>query len=125
MTVEKAVRAGARGYVLKGRGVASLCDAIRAVARGETYLGAGVSEVVLAGFLQGASGALPAPELTPREREILALVGEGHTSRAIADALGLKTKTVQNHRTNLMDKLGIHTTAGLVRYALSQGLTRR
>jgi DNA-binding NarL/FixJ family response regulator len=120
-TVDRALRAGARGYVLKGSGVAALCEAVRTVRRGEVYLSPGVSEYVLQGYLRA-----DAPEKDPlseREREVLQLVAEGFTARQIAERLGLKPKTVENHRAAIMDKLGIHTTAGLVRYALRTGRT--
>jgi DNA-binding NarL/FixJ family response regulator len=85
------------------------------------YLSPGVSEYVLQGYLRA-----DAPEKDPlseREREVLQLVAEGFTARQIAERLGLKPKTVENHRAAIMDKLGIHTTAGLVRYALRTGRT--
>ncbi|MBI5480268.1 MAG: response regulator transcription factor [Deltaproteobacteria bacterium] len=121
-TVDRALRAGARGYVLKGRGVASLCEALRAARRGEVYLSPDVSEFVLQGYL---TGDRPAEDpLTDRERHILGLIAEGLTAREIAGRLGLKPKTVENHRAAIMDKLGIHTTAGLVRHAVRTGLVR-
>lgn len=120
-TVDKALRAGARAYVLKGLGVDALVDAIQAVHRGEVYLSAGVSEYVLQGYL--AQGAAASDPLTDREREVLQLIAEGYTSAEIAARLTLATKTVRNHRANIMDRLDIRTTAGLVRYALKQGLT--
>ncbi len=119
--VDAALRAGARGYVLKGSGVDTLCQAVQKVAEGGVYLSPGISEYILQGYLKNDSA--PVDPLTEREREILQLISEGYTSREIAARLGLKPKTVQNHRANIMDKLGIHTTAGLVRYALQAGLT--
>jgi DNA-binding NarL/FixJ family response regulator len=112
-SVGLALRAGVRGYVLKGVGVADLCEAIRRVDRGELYLSHRISELVLED-----RHAAPETPLTAREREILKLVAEGYTARQIAERLGLSPKTVENHRANIMDKLGIHTIAGLVRYAL-------
>ena len=102
--------------------VSTLCEAIRTASRGEVYLSPEVSGFVLQGYLHGGQGE--ADPLSPREREILQLIAEGHTGREIAERLGLKPKTVDNHRANIMDKLGIHTTAGLVRYALQAGLAR-
>ncbi|HEY3444797.1 MAG TPA: response regulator transcription factor [Myxococcales bacterium] len=121
-TVDAALRAGARGYVLKGSGFSQLRDAIRTVARGEVYLSAGVSEYVLQGYLQAKEP--PEDPLSEREREVLKLVAEGHTGREIAALLGLKPKTVENHRARICEKLDIHTTAGLVRYALRAGIAR-
>jgi DNA-binding NarL/FixJ family response regulator len=119
-TVDAALHAGARGYVLKGSGIARLREAIRTVQRGEVYLSAGVSEYVLQGYLSAQRS--PADPLTDREREILKLVAEGRTGREIAELLGLKAKTVENHRARICEKLDIHTTAGLVRYALRAGI---
>lgn len=119
-TVDRALRAGARGFVMKGRGVETLCEAIRTVHRGEVYLSPEVSDYVVQGYLSGAN-----PEqdpLTEREREVLQLVAEGYTSDEIAERTGLRPKTVRNYRTAIMDKLSIHTTAGLVRYALRHGI---
>ena len=120
-TVERALRAGARGYVVKGRGVDSLCEAIRAVCRGETWLSPDISDYPLRGFASGKGAVDP---LSPREREILELLAEGLSGPQIAERLGLRPKTVENHRARIMEKLGIHTTAGLVRYALQIGLAK-
>ena len=118
LTVDRALRAGARGYVLKGAGVDALCEALRAATRGEVYLSPSISDYVLQGYLRSGEG----DPLSPREREVLLLIAEGFTGREIAERLGLKPKTVENHRGRLMEKLHIHTTAGLVRYALKVGL---
>jgi DNA-binding NarL/FixJ family response regulator len=119
-TVDRALRAGAKAYVLKGRGFQSLCEAIRAVRRGETWLSPDVSNYVLPGYL----GNPEAAPLSDREREVLVLIAEGLRGSEIALRLGLKPKTVENHRARIMDKLHIHTTAGLVRYALTRGIAR-
>jgi DNA-binding NarL/FixJ family response regulator len=120
LTVDRALRAGARGYVLKGAGVEAVCQAIRAARRGDLYLSPGISDYVVKGYLRaGEDGVDP---LSPREREVLMLIAEGFTGREIAARLGLKPKTVENHRGRLMEKLDIHTTAGLVRHALRVGL---
>jgi DNA-binding NarL/FixJ family response regulator len=121
-TVDQALRAGARGYILKGLGVADLCQAIRTVHRGELYLSPQLAERTLPGFL--SSDAEPVDPLSPREREVLQLIAEGYTSRQIAERLELSRRTVENHRTNIMSKLGIRTVAGLVRYALREGIVR-
>jgi len=120
-TMERALQAGARGYVIKGRSITSLCDAIRAVNRGDIYLSPDSSDAVFQTHRQGRE-TLEQPKLSDREREILSLIAEGNTGRQIAEALGLRPKTVDNHRTRIMEKLDIHTTAGLVRYALRAGL---
>ncbi len=120
LTVDRALRAGARGYVLKGAGVEAVCQAIRAVRAGDVYLSPGISNYVVQGYLR--SGEEGVDLLSPREREVLVLIAEGFTGREIAARLGLKPKTVENHRGRLMEKLDIHTTAGLVRYALRVGL---
>jgi DNA-binding NarL/FixJ family response regulator len=124
-TVDRALRAGAQGYMLKGCATEELCDAIRAIHRGEVILHPSISQYVLQGYLRGGTGGEPIHDpLTAREREILQLIAEGFTSQEIAERLDIKTKTVQNYRTIILDKLGIDTTAGLVRYAMRAGLTR-
>lgn len=121
-TVDRALRAGARGYVLKGMGVAHVCQAIRTVHRGEIYLSPQVSECVLQGYLSGPGEEEEEAPLTSREREVLQLVAEGYTAPQIARKLELSPRTVENHRARIMDKLGIGTIAGLVRYAIHNGI---
>lgn len=121
-SVEQALRAGARAYVLKDAATEHLVEAIRTVARGETYLSPGVSDFVAQGYLVAQDAAVD--PLTPREREVLQGIAEGQTSREIAERIGLAAKTVQNVRTRIMEKLNIHTTAGLVRYAFRAGVVR-
>ena len=115
-----ALRAGARGYVLKSQAASDLSHAIKQVSRGELYLSPGVSKVVMDAFL--SQGALPVDRLTAREREVLRLIGEEKTTKEIAAALDISVKTAESHRTRLMHKLDIHATAGLVRYAIRLGL---
>ena len=125
-SVDRALRAGARGFVLKGAGLEALLEAIRTVLRGEVYLDSSISHYVVQGYLRAGDAdapARPADLLTPREREVLQLIAEGNTSREIAERLGLKTKTIQNYRTQILDKLDVRTTAGLVRAAMKLGLT--
>ncbi|MEZ4271223.1 MAG: response regulator transcription factor [Myxococcota bacterium] len=116
-TVEKALKAGALGYVLKGDGIMTVKAAIFKAAQGETYLSPSVSERVH----DDEPNRSPAI-LTAREREILAFVARGHTGRQIAEILHISPKTVENHRGRMMGKLGIHSTAKLVRYALKVGV---
>jgi DNA-binding NarL/FixJ family response regulator len=121
--VQQALRAGARGYLLKDAAPAELELAIRAVARGEIYLSPAVSRHVVEGYVRGeVAAAGPLEGLTPRQREILQLVAEGNTSRDIARQLGVSVNTVETHRAQLMERLGIHDLAGLVRYAIRVGL---
>ncbi|HMQ30074.1 MAG TPA: response regulator transcription factor [Chloroflexaceae bacterium] len=119
--VAQALRAGAGGYLLKDSTPAELDLAIRAVMRSETYLSPSVSKHLVAGYLRhvGSGGEEP---LTPRQREVLRLIAEGYTAREIAQALTISVKTVETHRALLMERLDIHDTAGLVRYAIRVGL---
>lgn len=119
--VREAMQAGTVGYVLKDAGVEELELAIRAALRGERYLDPRVSKQVIEGYVRG----LPMPEeptLTPRQREILQLIAEGRSTRAIAERLHVSVKTVETHRAQLMDRLGIRDVAGLTRYAIRIGL---
>jgi DNA-binding NarL/FixJ family response regulator len=118
--VLEALHAGVRGYVLKTQPIEDLCRAIDDVMRGAVYLSSGVSRAVVDAYL--ARGKPPPDRLTPRERNVLELVAGGSTTKQIAAALGLSVKTAEAHRARLMKRLGIHTTAGLVRYAIREGL---
>ena len=121
--VLRALRAGCAGYLLKGSAVSELEVAVRAVARGETYLSPAVSKQVVDEYVGRTGGAAdPIDALTPRQREILQLVAEGHTSKEIAQRLALSFKTVEAHRAQIMERLGVHEVAGLVRFAMRVGL---
>ena len=120
--VTGALRAGVRGYVIKTQASHDLIAAIRTVSRGQTYLSPGVSAVVVDAYLTRSDPA--ADPLTLRERQVLQLVAEGSTSKEIADVLQLGVKSVESYRTRIMQKLEIHNTAGLVRYAIRQGLVQ-
>ncbi|HBY93886.1 MAG: response regulator transcription factor [Ardenticatenaceae bacterium] len=117
--VSHALHAGAAGYLLKEAAVAELGIAVRAAARGETYLSPQVSTQVVIEYKQRARSI---KRLTPRQREILRLIAKGYSSTQIAEALFLSVKTVESHRTELMKRLAIHDIAGLVRYAIRVGL---
>jgi len=118
-----AVRAGASGYVLKNARPAELEQAIRAVARGETYLTPAVSGHLIDDYRRRTTGEPDSLEkLTPRQREVLQLVAEGHSTKEIARRLGVSVKTVETYRSQLMDALDIHDIAGLTRYAIRKGL---
>lgn len=108
--VQRAMEAGASGYLLKGAGVKDLVKAVRAVAAGETFLS------------PGAQRAAEVEALTDREREVLTLLAEGHTSKEIGQTLGISPRTAEHHRARVMTKLSINDVAGLVRYAIRVGL---
>jgi len=122
-SVRRALAAGAAGYLLKNSDRRELELALRAVARGETWLSPALTKRVVAAYMQGASPP-PGEVLTPRQREVLQLVAEGHSNKEIASRLNVALKTVETHRTELMDRLGIHGVASLVRYAIQVGLVR-
>jgi DNA-binding NarL/FixJ family response regulator len=118
--VSAALRAGVRGYVLKTQAADELMDAIRTVSTGGTYLSPKVSRMVVSAYVSGADTA--ADPLTARERIVLQLVAEGRTTKDIAATLNLTVKTAESYRARLMEKLDIHDTAGLVRYAIRRGV---
>lgn len=122
--VSQALRAGASGYMLKDAAPSELEIAINAVANRATYLSPAVSRQVVDDYLRRVSDeeATPVEMLTPRQREVLQLVAEGCSTKEVAQKLDLGIKTVETHRTQLMERLGIHDIAGLVRYAIRQGL---
>ena len=121
--VARALRAGAAGYLLKDAGTSELEAAIRAVVRGQTFLSPAVSvRAVTRNGGGGADGKTALEALTPRQREVLQLIAEGHSTKGIAAVLGLSVKTAETHRTQLMQRLEIHDVAGLVRYAMRVGL---
>lgn len=123
--VAKALRAGVSGYLLKDSAATELAAAIKAIACGETYLSPAISQQVVEGYLRGLdSGVEPDPldGLTLRQREILQLIAESRTSREIAELLSVSIKTVEAHRSQLMDRLQIHDVPGLVRLAIRAGI---
>jgi DNA-binding NarL/FixJ family response regulator len=121
--VLQALRAGAAGYLLKNVAPIELELAIKAVARGETYLSSAVSKPVMEGYVKRVGGHGDSLErLTPRQREVLQLVAEGGSTKQIANKLNLSAKTVEMHRSQLMAALDIHDIPGLVRYAIRVGL---
>jgi DNA-binding NarL/FixJ family response regulator len=121
--VLRALSAGCAGYLLKDSAVSELELAVRAVERGETYLSPAVSKRVVDAYVSRTGGAAdPLNALTPRQREILQLTAEGHSSKQIAQRLGLSPRTVDAHRAQLMNRLDLHDIAGLVRFAVRVGL---
>jgi DNA-binding NarL/FixJ family response regulator len=121
--VLRALRCGAAGYMLKEAAADELGLAIRAVAQDKTYLSPSVSRTVVENYLERSTGKeSPVEQLTARQRENLQLIAEGRSTKEIAGTLGISIKTAEAHRSQLMDRLGIHDIAGLVRYAIRTGL---
>jgi two-component system, NarL family, response regulator NreC len=123
-----AFEAGADGYCLKDATHDELLTSIRSVLSGKTYLSPEVSKKVLEGYLEGRKTLKRTSSwdrLTQREKEVLKLVGEGYKTKEIADCLCISWKTVQKHRANIMDKLGVHTASALTAYAIEKGLVSR
>ncbi len=121
--VEEALRAGASGYVVKNAPGEQLVEAIHAVREGRSYLSPQVAQQVVDAIARpGDAGASSLAVLTGREREVLQLIAEGHSSKEIAQLFGVSLKTVESHRANLMDKLNLHKVSLLVRFAIRAGL---
>jgi DNA-binding NarL/FixJ family response regulator len=118
--VREILRAGARGYLLKDSGDTDLVAAVRAVAKGEGYISPAVSDAVLSDYRKHVTD--PLDLLTGREREVLQSIAEGKTNKEIATALNLSVYTVEAHRGRIMEKLNLHSTGELVRFALRNGL---
>jgi DNA-binding NarL/FixJ family response regulator len=121
----QALRAGAAGYVLKGADVQDLLAAVRNARRGEIYLSPSVTKALVADYLRRARGGEDRASydgLTDRQREILNLIAQGRTTAEIAAALFLSPHTVQSHRDHIMAKLGLHSKAALIKYAIGKGL---
>lgn len=118
--VREILRAGARGYLLKDSEDDDLLKAIRAVARGEAFLSPAISDAVLTDYRKHVSN--PIDLLTSREREILTMIAEGKANKEIATILNLSVYTVESHRGSVMEKLNLHNTGDIVRFALRNGL---
>ena len=120
--VFEALRAGVKGCLSKTQAPEHLIEAIREVCAGGVYLSPNVSGLVVQGYL--AKTEQPYDPLTCRERQVLQLIAEGRTTKQIAGILGVTIKTAESHRGALMEKLDLHTTADLVRYAIRRGLVQ-
>jgi DNA-binding NarL/FixJ family response regulator len=121
--VTRALQVGVSGYLIKDAAASELEVALRAVARGEKYLSPAISTRLIGRYEEHGPAREAGPEqLTPRQRETLQLIAEGHTTKEIATILGVGPKTAETHRTQLMERLNIHDVAGLVRYAIRIGL---
>jgi DNA-binding NarL/FixJ family response regulator len=122
----EAFQAGASGYLLKRSAASELSLAIRSVLHGQHYLTPLITKDVLGSVLNPSSGerGMPVPmALTPRQREVLQLVAEGRGTKAIATALKVSVKTVEFHKSRIMQQLDLHTTASLTKYAITHGIT--
>lgn len=117
-----ALRAGAKGYVVKTHAAENLVQAIREASRGGVYLSPEVSRAVVQAYQNKTE--LSSEPLSPRERQVLQLIAEGKTTKEVAGVLNISVKTAETHRTRIMEKLDIHETAGLVRYAIRRGLVQ-
>jgi len=123
--IQQFLQAGASGYLIKKTAPKELVTAIHAVYRGDSYLSPAISNVIIEGYLHQAAATASEDsyeKLTDRERQVLQMITEGVSNREIAERLHLSVKTVNNHRMNLMDKLNIHNTAKLVKYAIRKGV---
>lgn len=120
--VSEALDAGVKGYVLKSQVASDLLEAIRQVSRGQVYLSPGVAQAVINAYRQ--KDEKPRDPLTPRERQVLQLIAESKSTKDVATLLGISVKTAESHRSRLMQKLDIHDTAGLVRYAVRRGMVQ-
>ncbi|HEV2785875.1 MAG TPA: response regulator transcription factor [Solirubrobacteraceae bacterium] len=118
----EALRAGASGYVLKTAADRDLVQACRATMRGETFLYAGAVTALVRDYLDRTAQGAPDDPLSPRELEVLKLVAEGHTSDEIGQLLFISRKTVDRHRANILEKLGMRDRVELTRYAIRRGL---
>jgi DNA-binding NarL/FixJ family response regulator len=126
--ISKMLKAGAAGYVLKNTGVEDITNAIRTVASGQNYFSEDVSEIMMAKFMKKqstnySSATMSSVEdLTARELDVIKLVADGLTNNSIAEKLFLSPRTIDTHRRNLLQKLGVNNTAGLVRFAFENNL---
>jgi DNA-binding NarL/FixJ family response regulator len=120
--IREALGVGVKGYVIKNQVASDLVHAIQLVSRGQFYLSPGVSRAVVEAYRSKSDS--PADPLTGRERQVLQLIAEGKSTKDAASLLGISVKTAESHRMRLMQKLDIHETASLVRYAVRRGLVQ-
>lgn len=125
VSVEKSLKAGAKGFIVKVSTADEIVDAIEEVAAGRFYLCSKVSKYIVQGFLgKSSSRKRDVTGLTPKEKEVLQLIAEGYSSKQIAKSFNLSLNTIHVHRNNIMKKLGIHKQAELVRYAIKEGIAQ-
>jgi DNA-binding NarL/FixJ family response regulator len=120
--VLSAIKAGSTGYLPKRALGSELISAIRAVNRGDSFLYPSAASALIKDYRSQAQEGDAYSQLTPREREVLKLIAEGHTSREIAESLFISLKTVMGHRTKLMEKLNLHNRTELIKYAMRKGI---
>jgi len=120
--VSQALKAGAAGYVLKDAAPLELEFALQAVTNGETYLSPRVSKQVVQSYIRPPAAEIGLEALTSRQKEILKAIAGGRTTKQIAYDLGLSIKTIETHRAQIMERLGIHDIPGLVRFSIRIGL---
>ena len=120
--VKNMLRNGAKGYLLKNTDKQELITAITTVHKGTNYLPRGIQEILLNDSIGNPSQITFIPKLSRREKEVLNLIAKEHINQEIADLLFISTKTVESHRNNLIQKLGVRNTAGLIRLAVEKGL---
>ncbi len=124
VSVEKALKAGAKGFVVKVSRAEEFLEAVREVAAGRFYFGGKISKFLVQGFLGKHAPKKRDAHLTAKEKEVLQLIAEGYSSKQIAKHFTLSLNTIHVHRNNIMRKLGIHKQAELVRYALKEGIAQ-
>lgn len=128
--ISRFLKAGVSGYLLKRAVGSELVTAIRAVSRGEFYLFSSIASNVVAGYLgkdkkdKEAAMEDPYEKLTDREKQVLKLIAEGHTHKEIGDMLNISAKTVIAHQTNISEKIGISSRAGLIKFAIQRGIIK-
>ena len=125
--ISRFLKAGVSGYLLKRAVGSDLVSAIRAVNRGEIYLFSSIASEVVAGYLgknKETSVEDPYEKLTDREKQVMKLIAEGHTHKAIAEILNISAKTVIAHQTNISDKIGAHTRSAIIKFAISKGIIK-
>ena len=125
--IAEAFQAGATGYVVKESASERLLQGLKSVAKGDYYLDSSVSHAVVENLMKSPLKAAKITDadyatLTPREQEVMRLLAEGLSSKTVAEKLFISPKTVENHRANIMSKLGLHSTIELIRYAAKLGL---
>ncbi|MBN1424123.1 response regulator transcription factor [Candidatus Fermentibacteria bacterium] len=122
--VTRAIEAGVNGYVLKETATRDILQAIREVHRGGFFLSPCISRYIVRGFLAKRPATPHSTALTSREREVLQLVAEGFSTKGIAARLSVSANTIHVHKNNIRTKLGLHTQAGLIRYAVREGMVK-